>query len=105
MSADMDAHLNAYEAAIDEWAALQRKADEAKARHKHHTAAEAMALKEKHGATMAEKAATATEGWLERETYVSGAQVDARAALMRADLAMKRFEAARSEFAAGRRVQ
>ena len=100
----MDNELNEADKALDVWMEAQAKADLAATRHKHKTAAQIAVLSEDQGVTKAKELVYATDEWLERQTYCDGCALKAQAAKMAFEQAIRRFEAARSYFSAGRKV-
>jgi len=100
----MDEQLNRADLALDAWVKHQAKSDEAATRHKHHTAAEIKVLCTSESVSKAKELVIAGESWFKRQTLCDEYAINAQHARMKYDQAVRRWEAARSEFSAGRRV-
>jgi len=102
---DMDACLDEAEKYLGRWAKKQVEAHESSARQKSQTAAET-SVRAAHGAISKAKEDTlGAPEWLERQSEADRLDVEARYLHHKMDIWLKRFEAARSEFSAGRRVE
>ena len=100
----MEAELNTADLALDAWLKAQQDADGWNTRHKHHTAAEVNAHAVGGSVAKAKETVLATENWLNRQIQCDAATTNAQAAKYRYDMAIRRWETARSLFSAGRKV-
>ena len=101
----MEAELNKADKALDDWMVKQALSDKAATKHKHHTAAQVVVLSKDGGVTKAKEAVYSTDEWLKRELYCNDAAIEAQRAKQEYEQAIRRWEMARSEFSAGRRVK
>lgn len=100
----MDAELDAADLALDHWMEMQRIADLASSKHKHQTAAQVGILAGEQGITKAKEIVYGTDEWLSRQMFCDKAAIEAQGAKMKFEQAVRRWETARSTYAAGRRV-
>lgn len=100
----MELELDKADAALDEWFSAQKIADRLATTHKHQTAAEVKVYAERSSVAKAEKEVLSTQEWVKRQINVDTAHVNAQAAKMRYEMAIRRWETARSLFSAGRYV-
>lgn len=86
------------------WIAAKRIADNAATKHKHLTAAQIKVIADREGIGKAKEFVIASDEWLSRQIFCDEKSVDAHLAKERYEQAIRRWETARSEHSALRKV-
>jgi len=100
----METELNEADKALDYWEIAQRKADHLATVHKHQTAAQVNVHAVGSSVAKAKETVIATNEWLDRQLEADDWSVSAQAGKYKYDMAIRRWETARSEFSARGRV-
>ena len=100
----MDSELDKAEAALERYIKAKHEADDAETHHKHLTAAKIKAYSNEGGVTKAKEIVFATDEWLDSQIGVNKLKAIEAYRKGQLEAAIRRFEAARSEYAATRRV-
>ena len=102
---DMDACLEEAERWLKGWKQAQDKANELTTTQKHQTAAETSRRAAEGPIGKAKEDTIGSPKWAERQVEADRWDLEAHYRHRMIDIWMKRFEAARSEYSAGRRVE